>query len=50
VTTATFAVMLAEPFRVTKPGLAVRVDCAGVPLQLNTTFCANPLRGDTVNV
>jgi hypothetical protein len=50
VTTATFAVVLAEPFGVTELGVTVQVEFDGAPLQLKTIFCANPLRGATVSV
>ena len=41
----TVTVFAALPLKDTELGVTEQVDIAGPPLQLNATFCANPLVG-----
>ena len=50
VTTATFAVALLDPFKVTELGVNAQLDCGGAPLQVSITVWLKPLSGDTVTV
>jgi hypothetical protein len=45
VATATLTFFAAVPLKDTELGVTEQVDIAGPPLQLNATFCANPLVG-----